>query len=52
MELFKELSDSEKVLLVESLVEVVFKADEPIIKQGEKGDAFYVIKSGAVKVTE
>ena len=51
MELFKELSESEKATLVDALVEIPFENGDAIIKQGEAGDAFYIIKSGGVKVT-
>jgi len=50
MELFKELTESEKATLVESLKEVEFGEGTPVIKQHDVGDAFYIIKTGAVKV--
>ena len=50
MEIFRELSDTEKGLLVDSLVEIPYKTTEPIITQGEVGDAFYIIKTGSVAV--
>ena len=50
MELFKELSESEKSTLVDALVEQPFESGEAIINQGEAGDAFYIIKSGGVRV--
>ena len=83
MDLFKELSDSEKSLLVDSLVEEQFKEGDSIISQGEEpshtqrtgpsarsvhgaplrllhtarapgeeGEAFYIVKSGAVQVLQ
>ena len=51
MSIFSELSESEKSMLTESLVERTFEPEQPIIKQGEIGTAFYIIKSGSVRVT-
>ena len=50
MELFKELSPSEKATLVDALVEEPFEQGTPIVKQGEQGNAFYIIKAGGVRV--
>ena len=50
MEIFKELSESEKSLLVESLQEVSVENGTAIVKQGDSGDAFYIIKTGSVRV--
>jgi len=52
MDLFKELSEAEKALLVESLQEESYKNEEPVIVQGQVGDAFYIIKSGSVAVAK
>jgi len=52
MELFKELSESEKATLVESLLEEKFENGSSIISQGEKGNAFYIIKAGGVRVSK
>lgn len=49
MELFRELSMDEKATLIESLVEEPFHGGEVVIQQGDKGDAFYIIKSGTVR---
>mgnify|MGYP001179919512 CR=1 FL=1 len=51
MELFKELSPTERATLVENLVEVTYEKGDAIIKEGEKGDAFYIVKSGHVDVS-
>ena len=50
MEVFRDLSESEKSVLVDALVEQPFESGDAIIRQSEKGDAFYIIKSGGVRV--
>jgi len=52
MEIFKELSDAEKTLLVDSLQEEAFQEGAAIFSQGDKGDSFYIIKTGSVQVTK
>ena len=52
MEIFKALTDNEKALLVDSLIEEKFENGAPIITQGAAGDSFYIIKAGSVKVTK
>ena len=44
------LSPSEKATLVDALVEEPFEQGTPIVKQGEQGNAFYIIKAGGVRV--
>ena len=50
MDLFKELTETERTTLVESLREETFESGVVIISQGEKGDGFYIVKVGGVKV--
>ena len=47
---FKELTESEKSVLIESLEEEAFETGVDIIRQGTQGDSFYIIKTGSVKV--
>jgi CRP-like cAMP-binding protein len=51
MEMFKELGESEKTLLIESLQEETFAFNEEVFAQGAAGDKFYIIKTGSVKVS-
>ena len=44
------LNGTEKGRLTKSLVKVTFAVGEPIISQGDVGDAFFIIRSGAAKV--
>merc|ERR1712196_336014 len=46
MELFKELTESEKASLVESLKTETYDAGTKIVTQGDPGVSFYIIKSG------
>jgi putative peptide zinc metalloprotease protein len=50
MPLFRDLSPAELDLLLARLEPVGAGTGEPIIRQGESGDRFYVIRSGAVSV--
>ena len=45
------LSESERQILIDALQEVRFLEGDKIIKQGEEGKAFYIIKSGTVCVS-
>lgn len=49
IENFKTLSHSELQKIADALEERVARPDEVIIKQGDKGDRFYMIKSGSAK---
>ena len=51
MAMFKVLSEGERQILTDALKETRFAKDTEIIKQGEEGKSFYIIKSGSVKVT-
>jgi serine/threonine protein phosphatase PrpC/CRP-like cAMP-binding protein len=48
--LFKELNGSQIDRLIEILTEQTYAQGENIVKQGDEGDTFYVIKSGTVDV--
>ena len=51
VEMFKALRPEEMETLVRALHEVTFEKGHRIIKQGEQGDSFYILKSGTVQVT-
>ena len=46
MPLLTSLTREEKLLLVEAMEPQVFAAGARVINQGDKGDLFYIIKSG------
>jgi len=48
---FSKLSTNEITHLVDNLTHLDYKPGEDIVKQGDVGDAFYVIKSGNAQVT-
>jgi cGMP-dependent protein kinase len=50
-ELFKGLSESDRSTLIEHLEEQSYPEGAKIISQGERGDAFYIIKTGTVRVS-
>merc|ERR1712008_480799 len=52
MEIFDDLKDEEKTLLAKSLLEKPLVKDEIIFEQGDKGDMFYILVEGKVKVTK
>ena len=45
--LFKRLPESEIPVLAQAMQVRTFEAGETIFRQGDKGDAFYVIQNGA-----
>ena len=47
---FKNLTDEKFDYLSENITEVVLPKGETVFKAGDEGDAFYVIKSGMVRV--
>lgn len=50
VEMFKNV-DTEKLFLVAKIArEIFFKKGYTISKQGEKGDAMYIVKSGTIRV--
>ena len=48
--MFKEDTEEEIVELVDVFKPVSYKAGEVVIKQGEEGDEFYVVESGALSI--
>jgi CRP-like cAMP-binding protein len=50
MTLFRDLSSAELDVLLARLVPLEVAADETIIRQGDSGERFYVVRSGAVSV--
>ena len=51
IELFEKLTDDERVKISKNLEIETFFPNSTILKQGEKGQKFYIIKDGTVKVT-
>lgn len=52
VKLFEKLSDATLSTVADVVQRVEYTAGQRIIKQGEAGDAFYVIESGTVSVTQ
>uniref|UniRef100_A0A7S2R3M6 cGMP-dependent protein kinase n=1 Tax=Rhizochromulina marina TaxID=1034831 RepID=A0A7S2R3M6_9STRA len=52
IELFSNLSAQEKMNAVRLFVPKTFRANEKIIREGERGESFFVIDSGTVVVTK
>jgi CRP-like cAMP-binding protein len=50
MPLFRDLAPAELDVLLPRLVAVAVAAGEVVIRQGEVGDRFYVVRSGQVRV--
>jgi len=48
--LFSKLGAEEKQMLVDAMEREKFSAGHDIVKQGEDGDLFYIIKSGRASV--
>jgi len=51
IELFKNITPAEKSKIVKSFKQQSFKAGVNIITKGERGDKFYIIKSGTVSIS-
>lgn len=51
VDIFKPLSEKEKMMLATELREEIYAAGEVILKQGDTGSTFYIIKSGSVDVS-
>ena len=52
MDMFRALSNAERETLIESLEERSFAVGKEILKQGDPGEDFFIIKSGSVRVTQ
>lgn len=52
VKLFESLSDMEKMQMADALKPVTFAADELIIKEGDVGNAFYIVEDGEVICTK
>ena len=50
--MFKGLNTAEREKLIDNLQEVRFSRGAEIIKQGDPGETFYIVKTGTVKVTQ
>ncbi|MES1913327.1 MAG: hypothetical protein MHM6MM_005518 [Cercozoa sp. M6MM] len=50
--LLSSLLAEERAKVAEALEEVSFRADSDIVKQGDPGDTFYIIREGTAKVTK
>lgn len=51
IEMFRMLSAAQLSLLVDSFTEQRYTAGDTVIRQGDEGDTFYIIKSGQVRVS-
>jgi CRP-like cAMP-binding protein len=51
IEMFRMLSSSQVSLLIDSFTEQRYTAGDTVIRQGDDGDTFYIIKSGQVRVS-
>jgi cGMP-dependent protein kinase 1 len=50
IDLFATLTSTERSIVVDALTEEVFPKGTPVIKQGDAGDVFYIIKSGKLQL--
>ena len=51
VDIFTPLSDKEQLMLATELHEEIYAVGETILKQGDEGSTFYIIKSGNVDVS-
>jgi PPM family protein phosphatase len=49
--LFETLSQPERLVVAPYLEEMVYEAEDVVVREGEPADAFYVVLSGKVRVT-
>lgn len=47
--LLSDLEEVEKLTIADALISEPFKAGDTLIRQGDKGDKFYIVKSGVCK---
>jgi len=52
MEIFKDLTDTERSKLVEEFQEEKFKAGDHVVRQGDNGSKFYIIRDGTFEVSK
>lgn len=50
VQLFRRLTPEELEQLAQEVDQVVYKAEEPIFQEQDKGDALYVVDSGSVRI--
>ncbi|MBM3153413.1 MAG: cyclic nucleotide-binding domain-containing protein, partial [Chloroflexi bacterium] len=50
LHIFRNLDDSQLTEVAEALVEVSYEPGQQIVRQGEKGDKFFIITAGSVDV--
>jgi CRP-like cAMP-binding protein len=50
IDVLKPLSDAERMQLAEAMREEIYAVGEDVLRQGEEGSSFYIIKSGSVDV--
>jgi CRP-like cAMP-binding protein len=51
IDLFQPLAEEERRIVAENLREEVFAEGEPLVRQGDAGDTFYIVRDGRVIVT-
>ena len=52
LELFKEFSNTELMLVLMSARTLAYEPDQIIIQEGTEGDALYIVKGGVVRITK
>jgi cAMP-dependent protein kinase regulator len=50
--MFNSLDEKDFEIVVDSIEEVKVKADEILIREGDKGDCMYVVESGSLTCTK
>lgn len=50
VKIFEMLTEHQKTMITSALVVQSFVDDEPIVKEGDKGDALFIVKQGKAKV--
>ena len=51
VDLFEALTEEERALVASNVRQQIYSAGERLVRQGEEGHTFYIIRSGAVRVT-
>lgn len=52
IDIFRELTTDQRVKIFKLFEKVTFKKDDVIIREGEVGDMFYVLRTGSAEVTK